>query len=39
MDGDDRSCFMGDLFMACDASVAVSEASVEEGELCFGGEP
>lgn len=36
MDGEDRSCCMDDLPTACDASVAVSEASDAEGELCFG---
>lgn len=38
MDGDDLSCFMDDLSIACDASVAVPEASVDESELCFGGD-
>lgn len=39
MDGDDLrgSIFMDDL-LTCDASVAVSEASDVEGELCFRGD-
>lgn len=36
MDGEDLSCCMDDLLTACDASVAVSEASAADGELCFG---
>lgn len=38
MDGEDRSCGADDLLPACDASVAVSEASDAEGEFCFGGD-
>lgn len=36
MDGEVLSCFTDDLLTTCDASVAVSEASVAEAELCFG---
>lgn len=36
MDGDDLSCCMDDLLTACDDSFAVSDASVADGELCFG---
>lgn len=38
MDGDDLSCCMDDLLPACDDSFPVSDASVAEGALCFGGD-